>query len=628
MAEINEADGDDLLVGSAAGDTLLGNAGNDTLDGSAAFTFAAYYSSNSAVGVQLFDGKVFNDGLGGQDTLVNIHGVIGSAFNDIVLGSSFSDVLIGLDGDDNLQSLDGDDLLNGGAGNDSLDAGNGTDTARYSGNRSDYTITALSGGFTLVDTRAGSTAEGTDAVVNVEFFEFADGTVAATSLLDGGTGPTPRVSIAADAASKAEGNAGSTAFTFTVSLDAAATTTQSVQWQSFGHWRYLATTDDFLGGVRPSGTLSFAPGETSKTITINVVGDLAIEPNENFQILLSNPSSDLALGSSSMAGAVILNDDVPASGGTAGNDTLAAGPGADVLDGGAGTDTVVFSQALGAYAVQDLGQRVLVSGPDGNDTLLGVERLQFADGLVNLVDGDPLFDTLGYYRNNLDVFHAGVGAKAHYDANGWKEGRDPNAYFDTDAYLATYQDVRAAGINPLSHYDQSGWKEGRDPSANFDTQLYLTFHADIAAARIDPLVHWLNYGEAEGRKVAPSVGQTIADGFDATYYKLANPDVAGAGIDPLAHFRANGRHEGRDPNAFFDTSDYLSQNADVRAAGVDPLAHYMTNGWREGRDPSSHFSTSDYLSNYGDVAAAGVNPLQHFLSNGIAEGRSGFGDLF
>lgn len=628
MAQINGTDADDLLVGSEGGDTLVGGAGNDTLDGSAGFTFASYDSSTSAVGVQLFDGNVITDGLGGRDLLINIHGVIGSVYDDFILGSSVTDVLIGIGGNDNIQGLDGDDLLNGNGGDDDIDGGNGTDAVRYSGNRSDYLVTAIAGGFSLADTRTGSDTDGTDTVANVESFEFADGTVSAADLLDGDTGTSPRVSIAAVDTSKAEGNGGATAFTFTISLDTAATTTQTVQWQAAGVGANSATAADFLGGAFPSSTLTFAPGETSKAITVSVAGDTAVEPNEGFRVVLTNPSSGLAFGTATTATASIVNDDVPPSGGTAGDDTLATGAGSDVLDGAAGADTVVFSQMLGAYTVRDLGQRVLVSGPDGNDTLLGVERLQFADGVVNLVDGDPLFDTLGYYRDNLDVFRAGVGAKAHYEANGWREGRNPNASFDTDAYLAANQDVKAAGINPLSHYGQNGWKEGRDPSAGFDTQLYLKFHADVAAAGIDPLLHWLTHGEAEGRKAAPAVGQDIVNGFDATYYKLANPDVANAGVDPLAHFNANGWHEGRNPNAFFDTKAYLAANPDVDAADVNPLNHYGQNGWKEGRDPSSHFSTSAYLSNYGDVAAAQIDPLQHFLSFGIAEGRSGFGDLF
>ena len=39
-----------------------------------------------------------------------------------------------------------------------------------------------------------------------------------------------------------------------------------------------------------SGTLSFAPGETQKIITVPVKADSLAEANETFTLLLSNPS--------------------------------------------------------------------------------------------------------------------------------------------------------------------------------------------------------------------------------------------------------------------------------------------------------------------------------------------------
>src|SRR5262249_41038517 len=38
-----------------------------------------------------------------------------------------------------------------------------------------------------------------------------------------------------------------------------------------------------------NGTLTFAPGEVSKTINVSVAGDTMHEPDENFTISLSNP---------------------------------------------------------------------------------------------------------------------------------------------------------------------------------------------------------------------------------------------------------------------------------------------------------------------------------------------------
>jgi hypothetical protein len=288
-------------------------------------------------------------------------------------------------------------------------------------------------------------------------------------------------------------------------------------------------------------------------------------------------------------------------------------------------DTAYFSSNLANYTLTDFGKSITVSGPDGDQTLTNIAHLQFADGVINPVDGSPLFDTVFYDRSYLDVYHAGLNALAHYNANGWHEGRDPNAFFSTSFYLAANSDVRASGVNPLTQYDQSGWRDGRDPSPNFDTKLYLLHNPDVAAAGVDPLLHYLQSGMAEGRAAYAAIGTAVA-GFDAEYYVLHNPDVAAAGIDPLAHFNAVGWKEGRNPNALFDTKGYLAHYTDVAAAGINPLQHYEQTGWKEGRDSSGAFDTLHYLQAYPDIAAAHINPLDHYLNSGIYEGRLTFAD--
>ena len=307
--------------------------------------------------------------------------------------------------------------------------------------------------------------------------------------------------------------------------------------------------------------------------------------------------------------------------GDSGNNILNSTAETDTIDGRAGDDTAMFSQGLGNYSIQDFGSRIVVSGPDGSDTLTGVEHLRFADGTVNVDDGNSMFDTLFYMRNNLDVFHSGGNALDHFNNFGWHEGRDPNPFFDTSWYLAANSDVRASGVNPLTHYQAIGWRQGRDPGPDFDTKLYLMHNPDVAAAGVDPLAHFLQNGLLEGRAHYEAVG-TPVNGFDAQYYLTHNPDVAAAGVDPLAHFNSSGWHEGRNPNAMFDTKGYLAHYSDVAAAGVNPLAHYEQFGWKEGRDPSAHFDTTGYLAANPDVAAAHVNPLDHYLTNGIYEGRA------
>lgn len=61
--------------------------------------------------------------------------------------------------------------------------------------------------------------------------------------------------------------------------------------------------------IPASGTLTFADGETSKTIFIQVLNDTTIEANETFQVTLSNPSNGGTLGTPSAAIVTIVDDD-------------------------------------------------------------------------------------------------------------------------------------------------------------------------------------------------------------------------------------------------------------------------------------------------------------------------------
>jgi hypothetical protein len=92
-----------------------------------------------------------------------------------------------------------------------------------------------------------------------------------------GTEPRLRISdVTVD-----EGDSGTTPATLTVSLDRAATSDVTVAWATEGD------SGDFAPG---SGSLTFAPGETSKQLTVAVTGDLLDEPDETFTVRLSEPS--------------------------------------------------------------------------------------------------------------------------------------------------------------------------------------------------------------------------------------------------------------------------------------------------------------------------------------------------
>ncbi len=122
-------------------------------------------------------------------------------------------------------------------------------------------------------------------------------------------GPTPTLSIAAADADKNEGNNGSTAFTFTVTRGNETTGQTTVDFNVTGTGSNPANASDFVGGVLPSGTVTFMAGQTTQTITVNVAGDAVVEPDESFVVNLSNASGGATI-TTAMANGIIRNDDV------------------------------------------------------------------------------------------------------------------------------------------------------------------------------------------------------------------------------------------------------------------------------------------------------------------------------
>ena len=82
-----------------------------------------------------------------------------------------------------------------------------------------------------------------------------------------------------------EGNSGTTNAVFTVSLSSAVDTAITLDYTTANG---TATTEDNDYTAIPTTTLTFNPGETSKTITVAVNGDNQVELNETFFLNLSN----------------------------------------------------------------------------------------------------------------------------------------------------------------------------------------------------------------------------------------------------------------------------------------------------------------------------------------------------
>ncbi len=104
---------------------------------------------------------------------------------------------------------------------------------------------------------------------------------------------------------KAEGNSGTTPFAFTVTLSRASTSTVTVNYATANGTATVAG-GDYLAKV---GTLTFIPGQTSQTVTVDVIGDTNQEANETFFVNLSSPVGATLLDGQGLG--TILNDDGP-----------------------------------------------------------------------------------------------------------------------------------------------------------------------------------------------------------------------------------------------------------------------------------------------------------------------------
>jgi Ca2+-binding RTX toxin-like protein len=361
--------GNDSLIGGAGDDILRGGIGNDILTGGEGIDTADYADASVGVGVSLALVGAQTIAGAGIDTLAEIEALNGSAFNDRLSGNAEAnrlyggagnDILSGAQGNDYLVGDAGDDILSGGAGNDTLYGSSGIDTACYADAASAVTVNLA--------TYAGQNTGGagfdymfSSDIENLTGSAFADnltGNIIA-NLIDGGAG--------ADTMTGGNGN-------------------DSYAVRNLGDLVVETIFSTAVGGVDTA--LAYYGGYA---LTANV---------ENGRIMFS------------ATGALV---------GNALHNTIYSGAGNNVLNGGAGRDTVSYLYATSGVNV-DLGLTgAQATGGSGSDTLVNMENLtgsNFADTLLgndvaNVLTGGAGEDSLtgGLGKDSLT---GGLGADRFY----------------------------------------------------------------------------------------------------------------------------------------------------------------------------------------------------------------------
>lgn len=414
--------GDDWLFGGAGRDILSGGGGDDNLDGGAGLDEMRGGNGNDIYTVSATDDKVIEDDQqGGTDTVkafvtftlgdhvevldlmgdADINGFGNSAAN-IITGNDGANAIHGGGGNDTLHGGAGDDELvvngadgdqswvYGGTGDDRIDAEDGSGTL-YGGEGND--IYDVLGNYTIVEEVDG----GTDTLIGYGFFTLGahveNGILRSAQGNDKLTGNELDNELRlGEAGGDLEGMGGD-------DILVGGSGDNKLYGGAGNDSLNGGSGADILDGGEGIDTAVFAGARddysfiwNAEDSTLSITGSGQTDILSNIEILdfygstYDGPLSELDVTSArNITGNDQDNTLNGANGndvlvGGAGNDTLTGGLGNDVLNGGEGDDTAVFTQEQANYtfAWNAATSTLTVTGFDGVDTLIGIEKLDFA----------------------------------------------------------------------------------------------------------------------------------------------------------------------------------------------------------------------------------------------------------
>jgi uncharacterized protein len=151
--------------------------------------------------------------------------------------------------------------------------------------------------------------------------------------------PSPGV-LAINDVTQVEGNSGTTDMVFTVTRSGGTAGAVSATWTlDFIDSATAADAGDFAFGTAFTGTVNFADGQSTATITLAIQGDADFEPNEPFTVILSDPTGGATIGDAQGQG-TITNDDAAPVAQLSINDV-------SQVEGNSGTTNVTFTVTRG-----------------------------------------------------------------------------------------------------------------------------------------------------------------------------------------------------------------------------------------------------------------------------------------
>ncbi len=330
IAEGNDGNSSDPIIGTEGDDDILGGAGEDIIDGGS--------------------GDDDLDGGGGADSIQ------GGPGNDTINGGGGEDEVFGGPGTDDINGNDGDDILSGGDGNDTISGGQGDDliwgqdgSDQLDGGDGDDLVDGGSGDDILIggpgDDRLYGRS-GNDLIIGNEGNDLLDGG-AGSDILRGGAGDdTYYVDDVTDIVEELP-NSGNDTVISTISIALPENVENGV-----------------LSGADP---LSLTGTESANSLEGNNAGNLILG-GDGFDFISGKAGGDQLFGEEG-------NDTIL---GGRGRDKVFGGSGNDILNGGSGRD--VLRGEDGNDKIYGSKGKDRLFGDEGNDRLYGNDGSDYING--------------------------------------------------------------------------------------------------------------------------------------------------------------------------------------------------------------------------------------------------------
>ena len=232
-----------------------------------------------------------------------------------------------------------------------------------------------------------------------------------------------------------------------------------------------------------AGTLTFLPGEVTKTVRVFLTDDLLFEPSETLSLAFTAPTTP-GLTPSGVPFVVLIaitDNEVPIRGtaindsligralpdqlfglagndrlfGLAGNDTLVGGPGNDVLDGGPGNDVMIGGAGNDTFYFTQPGDRLVEAAGGGRDTIISPRDIALPANFENLILTGTAVMGIGNAAHNALTGNALANQLVGGAGNDTLDGRGGadllNGGAGNDTYVVSAGDriIDAAGIDTV-----------------------------------------------------------------------------------------------------------------------------------------------------------------------------------